>query len=62
MHHTLEYMVFGKTVVRQHTIAFLLLVALPVALVLLFISFMFRSEVLRIAREHLPPTFSLPGV
>ena len=45
-------MVFGKTVVRQHTIAFLLLVALPVALVLLFISFMFRTEVLRIAREQ----------
>ncbi len=43
---------FGKTLVRKHTAAFLLLVAVPVSCVILVISFMFRQEAVRIARER----------
>ncbi|MEJ5188140.1 MAG: histidine kinase [Breznakiellaceae bacterium] len=40
------------TVLYQHTVAFVFLVALPVALVLLFISFIFRTELIRIAQQQ----------
>ncbi|OHE63254.1 MAG: hypothetical protein A2Y36_05595 [Treponema sp. GWA1_62_8] len=43
---------FGATLVRKHMAAFLLLVAVPVACVILVISFMFRREAVRIARER----------